>query len=269
MRLRRIQNDDGKQRRISRVSFCSNTKDPRAAEYQKYVNSLNRFLTSDFVSLQALNSTRVFKVHKTLLDAKCKTVASAFNGNFTERQYGVYTFSDASEETLARFLEWAYGGDYTKPAVKRKDTTSEKVNKGPAGDQLESLDHPLVAHMTLYIFSEVYIVPNLKELAFTKIKEAIELIERPETADDCLGVISLLKLAYTKIPANTSSAELQEWLAHYAAFGLEELRDQPSFNDVLRLSPDLASKILSYLNPIDSPPWSGGRCKPWGYRSWQ
>ncbi|KAE8414137.1 hypothetical protein BDV36DRAFT_15235 [Aspergillus pseudocaelatus] len=218
------------------------------------------FLTSDFVSLQALNSTRVFKVHKALLDAKCKAVASAFNGNFTERQNGVYTFSDTSEGTLSRFLEWAYRGDYTEPVVKRKDTASDKIKKDHASNQLESLDYPLMAHMALYIFSEVYIVPNLKDLVFAKIKAAIEVINKPRTEDDQRGVISLLKLAYTMIPANKSSADLQEWLAHYAAFSLEELRGQPSFNDVLKLSPDLASKILSRSNPADSPPWPRG----WG-----
>ncbi|KAK6813265.1 hypothetical protein RU639_010944 [Aspergillus parasiticus] len=217
--------------------------------------TFHEFLTSDFVSLQVLNPTRVFKVHQALLDAKCKAVASAFRGNFNERQNGVYTFSDTSEETLARFLEWAYRGDYTEPVVKRKDTASDKVKEDAASDLLDSLDHPLIAHMALYIFSEVYIVPNLKELVFTKMKAAIEVMNKPHTADDRRGVISLLRLAYTKIPANKSSAELQEWLARYAAYSLKELRGQPSFNDVLELSPDLASKILSRLNPANSPPW--------------
>ncbi|KAE8324913.1 hypothetical protein BDV39DRAFT_207431 [Aspergillus sergii] len=220
--------------------------------------TFHEFLTSDFVSLQALNSTRVFKVHKALLDAKCKAVASAFNGNFTERQNGVYTFADTAEETLARFLEWAYRGDYAEPVVKRKDTTSDKVKEDAASDQLDILDHPLIAHMALYIFSEVYIVPNLKKLVFAKIKAAIEVMNKPHTADDRRGVISLLKLVYTTIPANKSSEELQEWLTHYTAYSLEELRGQPSFNDVLRLCPDLASKILSRVNPANSPPWPRG-----------
>ncbi|KAE8160291.1 hypothetical protein BDV40DRAFT_302479 [Aspergillus tamarii] len=104
--------------------------------------------------------------------------------------------------------------------VKPKETASDKIMKDPASDQLESLDYPLMAYMALYIFREIYIVQNLKELVFAKIKAVIEVINKPHTEDDQRGVISLLKLAYTIIPANKSSADLQEWLAHYAAFSL-------------------------------------------------
>ncbi|OGM47073.1 hypothetical protein ABOM_003661 [Aspergillus bombycis] len=153
-------------------------------------NAFHEFLESDVVSLQAFNSTHVFKVHKALLDAKCEVIASAFNSNFTEGRSRVYTFSDSSEDTLARFLEWAYRGDYAEPVVKHLDKTTDQAKKAHASDQLESLDHPLVAHMALLIFSEKYIVPKLRDFVFAKIKVAIQVMNKPYTANDRL-VLSL------------------------------------------------------------------------------
>ncbi|KAE8355617.1 hypothetical protein BDV28DRAFT_30603 [Aspergillus coremiiformis] len=221
------------------------------------------FLISDFVSLKTTTSTHIFKVHKALLDIKCKSITPAFNGNYTESQDSIYTFSDTSHETLARFIEWAYRADYTEPTEDTDGDTStlpsddEEWSTRPqdttTGDQSRPVHHSLLAHMDLYIFSDVYIIPELKALAFTKIQTGLRAMGRPETPEQCLAVIALLRLASSKVPLDGS--DILRWLAHFAAYNFDILRHQPSFHDTLKLSPDLTWEIVGRLKPAVDPPW--------------
>ncbi|KAE8382979.1 hypothetical protein BDV26DRAFT_252414 [Aspergillus bertholletiae] len=94
--------------------------------------------------------------------------------------------SDSMECIFFRYLR----GDYAEP-VKCTCTATDKVKTDTSRDQLKSLEDPLVAHMKAYIFSEIYIVPDLKELVLTKTKVPIEVMKKPHTVDNRLGAISL------------------------------------------------------------------------------
>ncbi|KAL4863005.1 hypothetical protein BDV12DRAFT_202537 [Aspergillus spectabilis] len=160
------------------------------------------FLDSETVALQATKSGRRFHIHRDLLAHKSKAIASALGRGFKEAHDGVYTFQDTSEGTLARFIEWAYTGSYPaiikstrvnphepiKPEIingARNEVPPEsKLNRAngtilPIVD-LTSENHPLLAHIRLYIFCSIYLIPNLQELIFPKITATCTDIDRPQ-----------------------------------------------------------------------------------------
>lgn len=221
------------------------------------------------VSLQAGKSGPLFNIHGDLLGSKCKTIISAFQRGFEEAQKGVYTFQDTSAGTLGRFIEWAYTGDY--PAVLSATTSalSETKEAENAGDKIEEEDggrnriategidlvaenHPLLAHIQLYIFCIIYLIPDLQQLAFEKLSTCLIDLEKPDNLSTQLAVIAALRVAFLRLPPQDP---LLDWLAQYAAYCVDELRLQKDFLDLLSESPLLSSRMILSLNPGSSPPW--------------
>lgn len=76
----------------------------------------------------------MFKTHKDPLEYKCRILHSAFTSEFAEGQDGEYTFSDTTDGTLARFVEWAYLGDYQASVISK---------------DVELDNHPQLTHLQL------------------------------------------------------------------------------------------------------------------------
>jgi hypothetical protein len=184
-----------------------------------------------------------------------------------EKHDEIYTFPDTSEGTLALFVEWIYRGGYPDPAintpakqavssgVRGEETLTGVEATAAAGYHLKGLDHPLLAYLRLYIFSEVYIIPGLKQHTFDRLTAAIKRMGKLQTPVDCVAVTSLLRLAFTKVPLDNSD-KLHDWLAHYAAYSLDQLRFHPSFKAILKVTPDLSERMASKLCPTHNPPWT-------------
>lgn len=189
----------------------------------------------------------------------------AFKRGFEEEQKGVYIFEDTSDGTLARFIEWAYTGDYptvisaiepvetstketedTEPVVKENDTVPV------AETDFTFENHPLLAHIHLYIFCRIYLIPDLQDLAFSKMTACFTDLGKPNDLDTQFAVISALRVSFRKLPAHDP---LLDWMAQYAAYSIDKLRTQGSFHDLLKCSPILASRMVLSLNPASSPPW--------------
>ncbi|KAL3456373.1 hypothetical protein BJX64DRAFT_41412 [Aspergillus heterothallicus] len=226
-----------------------------------YIN----FLHSPTVSLQATKSDRPFHIHRDLLASKSKTIFAAFDCGFQEDLKGVYTFQDTLEGTLARFIEWAYTGDYpavtaraqqTGLAAKIEEDDEAQNNTAARGVQLIPApspgNHPLPAHMRVYIFSSIYLIPDLRSLAFERVTVCFTEIDKPEDLDSQLAVIAAFRLAFGKLPQDDP---LLDWLAQYAAYGIDKLRMQRDFHDLLLESPELSSRMVLSLIPGQQPPW--------------
>ncbi|KAL5335651.1 hypothetical protein BJX70DRAFT_312971 [Aspergillus crustosus] len=216
------------------------------------------FLDSDTVSLQAGKECRSFNIHRKLLGSKSKAIIAAFDKGFEEGQKGTYTFQHTSEGTLARFIEWAYTGDYPtiiKPtlAQERQSTNVECAEvQNEANTCSTSENHPLLAHIRLYIFCGIYIIPSLQNLAFKKTTACLTELEKPIGLDTHLAVIAVLRMSFHQLHKNDL---LLGWLAQYAAYGIEQLRVQKDFHDLLQECPTLSSRMVLSLNPASSPPW--------------
>jgi hypothetical protein len=190
-------------------------------------------------------------------------VIAALGGSFDEGQQGIYRFDETTEGTLARFIEWAYRGDYPtviseSEAVQKSlphgieaDVKDKPTIATPATD-FTSENHPLLVHIRLYIFSGTYLIPELQGLAFEKVTACFIDLEKPNSLDTQLAVIDALRLSFLRLHEHEA---LLDWLSQYSAYCIDKLRLQGSFHDLLRDFPILSSRMILSLNPASSPPW--------------
>lgn len=235
---------------------------------------LFRFLTSETVSLGTEGSTRTFRIHKALLLSKSKAIFSAFERHFQEKENGVYIFKETTEGTVTRFIEWAYRGDYPDAVYKaglitnnedsaEEDAKADTVISDTKDNLTTDDEHPLLSHMQLYVFCEIYGITQLKELVFSKLTSRLTEIEKPKTLDAQLAIIAVLRICFTNVHPDN---DLADWLAQYAAYCVDTLRLQMDFHDLLRQAPALASRMMNYLDQASTPPWNSSRSKnkfPW------
>jgi hypothetical protein len=193
---------------------------------------------------------------------------SAFRNGFEEAQKGVYTFQDTSAGTLGRFIEWAYTGNYPTVLNAYSPVQGEAKEAGNAENKVvedgrqkniatESFDitsenHPLLAHIRLYIFCSIYFISDLQQLAFDKLSACLIDLKLPDNLSTQLAVVAALRVAFNRLP---SQDPLLDWLAQYAAYCVDKLRLQKDFLDLLSEFPTLNSRMILSLNPGSSPPW--------------
>lgn len=221
----------------------------------------NRFLGSEFVELRTSSTAESWKIHKKLLEAKCKAVGSAFSHQTKENASGKFTFEETTHDTIARFIEWAYRGDYTavsslsaeKAQLKKKPQVSNTQAAGVNDITTRNeLTNTLLYHLKVYVFSDTYLVAELKELAFQKFTTAVKQLGQPKNIDEQLAIINCLSLAFTTLPPPDL---LLAWLAQFAAWSLDILRLESKFLELLQDFPSLGCRMMDYLRPADNAPW--------------
>ncbi|PYH43038.1 BTB/POZ domain-containing protein [Aspergillus saccharolyticus JOP 1030-1] len=222
------------------------------------------FLDSDFVSLRVRQTGRSFRIHRKLLQSKSRPLIAALDSTLKEGRDSLYEFEDVKEGTVARFIEWAYRGDYPTsitlleplptPFIPDKvdtDIEDKPGTKSPETD-FTSENHPLLVHVRLYIFSHIYIIPELQKLAYEKATACFADLDKPDGLDRQLAVIDALRLSFSRLSHEDT---LLDWLAQYAAYSIDKLRLQGSFHDLLKDFPALSSRMMISLSPAQSPPW--------------
>lgn len=200
------------------------------------------FLCSDIVCLQTANSSRKFRIHEDLLASKCRAIHAAFTGDFKEKKDGAYTIQDTTDETVARFVEWAYKNDY-----------SDEVRFSGASSLSENMDeeernYSLLAHAQIYVFAHVYVIENLQSLAYDRLTANIIALG-PNTLDYLTAIIRMLDTTFSSLHQDD---KLLDWLGRYAAWLIEDLKSHPEFHAVL---PKLAYSIIRHMSPARLPPW--------------
>lgn len=73
---------------------------------------------------------------------------------------------------------------------------------------LTTVNHPLLVHINLYIFFSIYMIPDFCDFVFDKITTCLEELDKPDTLDTQLAVISALRLAFSKLPPHDRLFEL-------------------------------------------------------------
>jgi hypothetical protein len=189
-------------------------------------------------------------------------VIAAFDGSFSKGRQGIYRFDETTEGKVARFIEWAYRGDYPtmiseiEPVQKslphsiEADVKDKPIIAPPA--DFTSKNHPLLVYIRLYIFSGTYLIPELQHLAFEKVTTCFIDLEKPDSLDTQLAVIDAVQLSFLRLHEHDA---LLNWLSQYSAYYIDKLRLQSSFHDLLRDFPILSSRMMLSLNPALSPPW--------------
>lgn len=69
-------------------------------------------------------------------------------------------------------------------------------------EEVETDNHPLLAHLRLYIFGEVYLVEDLKQIAFGKLTACLRSLDNLRDLDLQLAIVAMLRLAFSELPLN-------------------------------------------------------------------
>ncbi|EED13789.1 conserved hypothetical protein [Talaromyces stipitatus ATCC 10500] len=213
----------------------------------------SEFLSSDIITLATENSERTFKIHRALLESKTKGVFGRLD-KFKEGTENIYRFQDTSDNTLLRFIEWAYRGDYPENIAKPSlASTNPTLASSSSDNDTTTAEDPLSCHIQVYIFAHVYGISRLGLVAYDRITDRLRAINKPKDGKVKLQVISLMDLAFKKIHRGD---RLLTWLGNYASFCLSELRVVSEFQKVVEEAPSLSLAMLKYNNPASVAPWS-------------
>lgn len=210
--------------------------------------------------MQAENSSRTFKIHFALLNDKSKVLAAGF-GDLSEKESNVFVCSDVSDETLARFVEWAYRNEYTVDPDNMFNyvTVYDMARAGgldvaPANSYSPKTDdHPLFAHLMIYIFADTYMITGLKTVAFEKISIYLKVLGVNLRSNYIEVIVAVLTTAFARLHENDP---LLDWMAYYAAWSVHALRMNPAFMDLVKSSPAVCARIITAMDPMGTPPWA-------------
>ena len=209
-------------------------------------------MDSPTVVLSPTESPRKFNVHQALLQRRCNVLYVACTGAFKEQREG-YKFDSVSEDTLIRFMQWLYTGDYSAEALTSPDPSDLDDKIGLAAlwlDMSESDEnHPVLIHARLAIFADTYLVSDLKKLAAKKLEAELETMGRPKRQTLAQLIIKLLDLAASNLHPQDALLDL---LGKYSAWCIKDLRSHPAFEDVV---PKMAMALVKYLRPRRESPW--------------
>lgn len=190
-----------------------------------------------------------------------------------EGQSGNMTLSEEREDTITRFIQWAYTGDYPDPGGSPSDTIDapepgelevlfaepqEAESKGGDKDPEEDEDPLLMAHARLYVFADRFNIQRLKKQTLGKLTARIVGIGVPNTRETKLAMIYLISYAFGNLPKCKLSDPLLDYLGLYASWSLESLRQEPEFFDLLESDIDFVKELFVHVRRGNKAPWGAG-----------
>ncbi|RDW68900.1 BTB/POZ domain-containing protein [Aspergillus mulundensis] len=116
--------------------------------------------------------------------------------------------------------------------------------------------HSLLTHLDLYVFARIYMIRDLRRLAFdraTAMLMEINYLTAPEWKKD---FIAALRISFTQLVLDD---KLAKWLAQYAAYNVTHLRVFPDFHALLKEIPEVATQMMLSLGAA-RPPWQKTGC---------
>lgn len=186
----------------------------------------------------------MYQIHSDQLSQKggtLKAVCSCSFNAFKESKDRVYTFKETTTGTVARFVEWAYLGEYLAelPTESSRDDfvgcgKSSEHGENPGVESAAKAiretiayeNHPLLSHARMYVFGDAYLIEDLKKTAFRKFASQLQLVDSSPGLDLNCAVITLLDYCFSNLRPDD---ELLDYLGQYTAYRLSTLRVIPDF----------------------------------------
>ena len=194
------------------------------------------------------------EIHKKLLASISPELNNHVNNDMREGIEGIIYLPDEEEEELTLFTEWAYTGDYDC-----KDNTLP-ANTGKPKEPKQDPWPSLHKHLQLCAFAEKFNVPILKQLAESKFYTEISPVTvEPNCSRDVSGLVAVIGYACDNLP---SSDSILKFLAQYAAWKLESLRETASFNYLVSSQPDFLKELLMNVCGPKTKPKAPGKHTP-------
>lgn len=250
--------------------------------YEEYVSSLPRppklvltshsFISSGVFTLHVGPSRRRFDIHKALLGAASPEFKKHVYNDMIEGTSGHMTLSDEREDTITRFIQWAYTGDYPSPGAptavpispepgelavlfqEKEDSSSRSSEHEPEEDG----DPLLMAHARLYVFAERFNIQQLKQQTFEKLTTGIVAVGVPMERESKVTMIYLISYAFGNLPKCLIKDRLLEYLGLYASWTLESLRMEPEFFELLQTDIDFVKELFVHVRRGNKAPWGAG-----------
>jgi hypothetical protein len=149
--------------------------------------------------------------------------------------------------------------DLVQKKIKVSDDADEAdASSEAAANVSESTDvgldsHPLLGHLRLYIFSDVYLGSELKQLAYERVAARFVGISRPQTLDQ-QNVRSSLSCGSPPSRFSPATVSWTGWpiMRHTLSINFQV---QPSFHELLEAAPALCSRMMNTLRPAAAAPW--------------
>jgi hypothetical protein len=121
---------------------------------------------------------------------------------------------------------------------------------------LEDNLHPRLLHIKLYVFAETYMIEPLKTLSMHKLMVQLKELGSLEEGHERAAVFDVLTFAFSsRLPEQDA---LLQWLARYASWRLDELKQMPSSFEKLLLETDgnFATLLVRYVQKSSFNPFN-------------
>lgn len=180
------------------------------------------------------------------------------------------TLSDEREDTITRFIQWAYTGDYPSPdtslsvltksseELKVLQETEDTVSLCSDQESEDDGDPVLMAHVRLYVFAERFNIQKLKQQTFDKLITVIVAVGIPIERESKVSMIHLISYAFGNLPKCVVKDRLLEYLGLYASWSLESLRMEPEFFELLQTDIDFVKELFVHVRRGNKAPWGAG-----------
>ena len=199
------------------------------------------------------------EIHKKLLASISPELDKHVNNHMKEGIEGIIYLPDEGEEVLTLFTEWAYTGEYAS-----KDNTLP-ANMGKPKEPKQDPWPSLHKHLQLRAFAEKFNVPILKQLAESKFHTEISPVTvEANCTRDVSGLVMVIGYAYDNLP---SLDPVLKFLAQYAAWKLELLREAAGFNDLVLSQPEFLRELLRNVNGPKAKPLASQKHTPFVFGS--
>jgi len=198
------------------------------------------FLSDGTVILHVGPNRKIIEIHKKLLTSISPELNKHVNNDMREGIEGKIHLPEEGEEALTLFAEWAYTRDYG-----REDKA--------LGFHLEQEDQwqSLHRHLQLCVFADKFNIPTLKRLAESKFHLEIRYVTVEPNNESVAGLVLVIGYACDNLP---SSDPVLKFLAQYAAWKLELLREATSFNGLVLTQPDFLKELFMNLSGPETRP---------------
>ncbi|KAG0635307.1 hypothetical protein HOY80DRAFT_457052 [Tuber brumale] len=214
----------------------------------------DKFASSEIFTIRAGADLQAFHVHKDLLAGLSDEMRNHVYNNMKEGKENTMDLKHISSETMYRFMEFCYSGDYLFPPDAEK-------GDNPLRDKEATEALPiLLTHARLYVFAEIFNIASLKKVSGDKIIAIAPLFGDLEERAHGLAMISLMEYVLDNIPAATETTDrLVKFLARYSGYFVRKIGGYPEFHALLASSAreDFFRVFCKWVNPVgDRYPWT-------------
>lgn len=173
--------------------------------------------------------------------SKSEALKALIEGRWKESGEKEIVWKDWDGDTVDRFLQWIYTGDYKFPHP-TPGTTSKENRSG-------ELDYEatLLASAKVYAIANYFMLPELKTLAIQRLQNTLNLIRRPVPKSERAHIAPLIEYVYAHTDRLTNEEEpLRKLVTTFAASNHANLQG-PMFQTLMSDGGDFVLDLVARL----------------------